>query len=75
MTKALNLDLQKLNARAFDRAEWAEGALLRPQILTVRLLNNFERFTTGCSSLQRYGRLMSKTCWRIAWGLWKKENT
>jgi hypothetical protein len=24
MTKALDLDLKKLKARAFDRAEWAE---------------------------------------------------
>ena len=29
MTKAIDLDLQKLNVRAFDRAEWAEGALRR----------------------------------------------
>ena len=29
MTKALDLDLKKLQARAFDRAEWAEEALRR----------------------------------------------
>jgi hypothetical protein len=29
MTKALALDLKKLKARAFDRAEWAEGVLRR----------------------------------------------
>ena len=29
VTKALDLDLKKLNARAFDRAEWAEGVLRR----------------------------------------------
>jgi hypothetical protein len=29
MTKALDLDLRKLKARAFDRAEWAEDALRR----------------------------------------------
>jgi hypothetical protein len=29
MTKALDLDLKKLKARAFDRAEWAEGVLRR----------------------------------------------
>jgi len=29
MTKALDLDLKKLNARAFDRAEWAERVLRR----------------------------------------------
>jgi hypothetical protein len=29
MPKALNLDLKKLKARAFDRAEWAEEALRR----------------------------------------------
>lgn len=29
MTKALDLDLKRLKARAFDRAEWAEGALRR----------------------------------------------
>ena len=29
MTKALNLDLKKLQARAFDRAEWAGEALQR----------------------------------------------
>ena len=29
MTKALDLDLKKLNARAFDRAEWAEEVLCR----------------------------------------------
>jgi hypothetical protein len=29
MTKALDLDLEKLKARAFDRAEWAEGVLRR----------------------------------------------
>ena len=27
MTNALDLDLQKLNARAFDRAEWAVHCL------------------------------------------------
>ena len=27
MTKALHLDLKKLKARAFDRAEWAEEVL------------------------------------------------
>jgi len=29
MTKALHLDLERLHARAFDRAEWAEGVLRR----------------------------------------------
>lgn len=29
MTNALELDLEKLGARAFDRAEWAEGVLQR----------------------------------------------
>ena len=29
MTKALDLDLKKLPARAFDRAEWAEEAIRR----------------------------------------------
>lgn len=29
MTKALDLDLNKLKARAFDRAEWAEEILRR----------------------------------------------
>lgn len=29
MKKALDLDLEKLRARAFDRAEWAEGVLRR----------------------------------------------
>ena len=29
MTTALDLDLKKLKARAFDRAEWAEGVLRR----------------------------------------------
>ncbi len=29
MTKALDLDLKKLKARAFDQAEWAEGVLRR----------------------------------------------
>jgi hypothetical protein len=29
MTKALDLDLKKLNARAFDRADWAEAVLRR----------------------------------------------
>ena len=29
MTKALDLDLNKLKARAFDRAEWADGVLRR----------------------------------------------
>ena len=29
MTNALDLDLKKLNARAFDRADWAEGVLRR----------------------------------------------
>ncbi|MGA2029098.1 MAG: hypothetical protein ABSG87_03395, partial [Verrucomicrobiota bacterium] len=29
MTKALDLDLKKLKARAFDRAQWAEKALRR----------------------------------------------
>jgi hypothetical protein len=29
MTTALDLDLKKLRARAFDKAEWAEGVLRR----------------------------------------------
>ena len=29
MTKAIDLDLKKLQARAFDRAEWAEDAIRR----------------------------------------------
>ena len=29
MTTALDLDLEKLKARAFDRAEWAEEVLRR----------------------------------------------
>jgi hypothetical protein len=37
MTKALDLDLEKLNARAFDRAEWAEGILRRYHAATPNL--------------------------------------
>ena len=37
MTKALALDLQKLKARAFDRAEWAEEAIRRYHVATSRL--------------------------------------
>jgi hypothetical protein len=37
MTKALDLDLKKLNARAFDRAEWAEGVLRRYHAATPNL--------------------------------------
>ena len=37
MTKALDLDLQKLKARAFDRAEWAEEVLRRYHAATLNL--------------------------------------
>ena len=37
MTKALALDLKKLNARAFYRAEWAEGVLRRYHAATPNL--------------------------------------
>jgi len=37
MTKALNLDLKKLKARAYDRAEWAEKVLRRYHAATRNL--------------------------------------
>src|ERR1035437_3602052 len=37
MTTALDLDLQKLKARAFDRAEWAEEVLRRYHAATLNL--------------------------------------
>src|SRR6202034_1837874 len=37
MTTALDLDLKKLNARAFDRADWAEGVLRRYHDAIVNL--------------------------------------
>jgi hypothetical protein len=37
MTKALVLDLRKLQARAFDRAEWAEAVLRRYHAATPKL--------------------------------------
>ena len=37
MTKALDLDLKKLQARAFDRAEWAEEALQRYHAAIAKL--------------------------------------
>jgi hypothetical protein len=37
MTKALDLDLKKLEARAFDGAEWAEGVLRRYHAATPNL--------------------------------------
>jgi hypothetical protein len=37
MTNALDLDLKKLKARAFDRAEWAEGVLRRYHAATPNL--------------------------------------
>lgn len=37
MTKALDLDLKKLKARAFDRAEWAEEVLRRYHAATLNL--------------------------------------
>jgi len=37
MTKALDLDLKKLQTRAFDRAEWAEGVLQRYHAATLNL--------------------------------------
>ena len=37
MTTALDLDLKKLRARAFDRAEWAEGVLQRYHAATRNL--------------------------------------
>jgi hypothetical protein len=43
MTKALDLDLQKLKARAFDRAEWAEGVLRRYHAATPKLNNAAEQ--------------------------------
>lgn len=37
MTKALNLDLKKLQTRAFDRAEWAGEALQRYHVAIAKL--------------------------------------
>jgi hypothetical protein len=37
MKNALDLDLEKLKARAFDRAEWAEGVLRRYHATTANL--------------------------------------
>jgi hypothetical protein len=37
MTKALALDLEKLQTRAFDRAEWAEGCLRRYHAAAAKL--------------------------------------
>ena len=37
MTKALNLDLKKLRALAFGRAEWSAEALLRYHAVIVKL--------------------------------------
>jgi hypothetical protein len=37
MTNALDLDLKKLKARAFDRAEWAEGVVRRYHAATPKL--------------------------------------
>ena len=37
MTTALDLDLKKLKARAFDRAEWAEEVLRRYHATTPHL--------------------------------------
>ena len=37
MTKALDLDLKKLQARAFDRAEWADGVLRRYHAAIAKL--------------------------------------
>ena len=37
MTKALDLDLKALQARAFDRAEWAKGALRRYHTAALNL--------------------------------------
>ncbi len=37
MPKALDLDLKKLQARAFDRADWAEEVLRRYHAATPKL--------------------------------------
>ena len=37
MTKALDLDLKKLEARAFDRADWAEQGLRRYHAATSKI--------------------------------------
>ena len=37
MTNALDLDLKRLKARAFDRAEWAEEVLRRYHAATPNL--------------------------------------
>jgi len=37
MTKALDLDLERLHARAFDRADWAEDVLRRYHAATLNL--------------------------------------
>ena len=37
MTTALDLDLNRLKARAFDRAEWAEGVLRRDHAAAANL--------------------------------------
>ncbi|HUZ06677.1 MAG TPA: DNA cytosine methyltransferase [Candidatus Paceibacterota bacterium] len=44
MTKALNLDLKKLNVRAFDRVEWADGVLRRYfTVYEAKLIQTFPK--------------------------------
>jgi len=80
MTKALARDLQKLKARAFDMAERAEGvlrryhaAILNLNDVTVQQLRVLYDWIS-VPPPPRYGRLMSRMCWRIALRLWKSEN-
>ena len=78
MKKALDLDLEKLRARAFDRAEWAEGVLRRYHDASLTsngvVAQQLRALYNWMLVPPRYGRLMSKMCWRIALLRWKREN-
>ena len=59
MTTALDLDLQRLKARAFDRAEWAGGfpalPFCHPECYLVDQKHEFERVWRGNAGFGELG--------------------
>jgi hypothetical protein len=78
MTQALEFDLKNSKPALLTGLnglmEFSGVTILPSRISTLRLFIHCECFTAGCSSRQRSGRLISRTCWRIALLHWKREN-
>jgi hypothetical protein len=63
MANALDIDLEKLKARAYDIADWAEGVLRRYHAMTPKvngLIAQHLRTVHDCIPVpQRYGLLLA----------------